>query len=56
VQSWRWAEQLRLRPDDRVWEPFPFFWTAGLAMIWRDVAVGACLVCQDGFEPASPRA
>jgi len=51
VQSWRWAEQLALDPDDRIWSPFPFFWTAGLAMVLGGtLASGACLVCQDGFE------
>jgi fatty-acyl-CoA synthase len=52
VQSWRWAEQLRLDPDDRVWSPYPFFWTAGLAMVvGGTLASGACLVCQEAFEP-----
>jgi fatty-acyl-CoA synthase len=54
VQSWRWADQLRLDPDDRIWSPFPFFWTAGLAMVLGGtLALGACLVCQDGFEPGA---
>jgi fatty-acyl-CoA synthase len=52
VQSWRWAEQLRLDPDDRIWSPYPFFWTAGLAMVLGGtLASGACLVCQEAFEP-----
>ena len=54
LQSWRWAEQLRHDPDDRIWSPFPFFWTAGLAMVLGGtLARGACLVCQDGFEPGA---
>ena len=52
VQSWRWAEQLRLEPDDRVWSPYPFFWTAGLSMVLGGtLASAACLVCQEAFEP-----
>lgn len=53
VQSWRWAEQLGLDPDDRVWSPFPFFWTAGLAFVLGGtLASGACMVCQEAFDAA----
>jgi fatty-acyl-CoA synthase len=51
VQSWRWAQQLGLDPSDRVWSPFPFFWTAGLAFVLGGtLAAGACLVCQEAFD------
>jgi fatty-acyl-CoA synthase len=51
VQSWRWAEQLGLDPSDRVWSPFPFFWTAGLAFVLGGtLASGACLACQEAFD------
>jgi fatty-acyl-CoA synthase len=51
VQNWRWAEQLSLDRDDRVWSPFPFFWTAGLSFVLGGtLASGACMVCQEGFD------
>jgi fatty-acyl-CoA synthase len=51
VQSWRWAEQLGLDPSDRVWSPFPFFWTAGLAFVLGGtLASGGCFVCQEAFD------
>ena len=51
VQSWRWAEQLGLDPSDRVWSPFPLFWTAGLAFVLGGtLASGACFVCQEAFD------
>ncbi len=51
LQAWRWAEQLRLTPHDRVWSTFPFFWTAGLAMVvGGTLASGACLVMQEVFD------
>ncbi len=30
IQFWRWVEQMRLTSADRVWNVYPFFWTAGL--------------------------
>lgn len=51
LQAWRWAEQLRLTPQDRVWSSFPFFWTAGLAMVLGGtLASGACLAMQEIFD------
>lgn len=51
VQAWRWADQLRLSPEDRVWSSFPFFWTAGLSMVLGGtLAAGACLVMQEVFD------
>jgi fatty-acyl-CoA synthase len=51
MQSWRWKEQLGLHPADRVWSPFPFFWTAGLAFVLGGtLASGACFVCQEAFD------
>ena len=53
LQSWRFAEQMRLSPDDVVWSAQPFFWTAGFAMsLGATLAAGACLVLQETFEPA----
>jgi acyl-CoA synthetase (AMP-forming)/AMP-acid ligase II len=52
IQSWRFAEWMRLSPDDRVWTAQPFFWTAGIAMsLGATLAAGACLVLQEIFEP-----
>lgn len=52
IQFWRFAEQMELDPDDRVWSSFPLFWTAGLAMVLGGtLASGACLVMQEAFEP-----
>jgi len=51
IQSYRFAEQLRLTPEDRVWTAQPFFWTAGLCMsLGATLAAGACLLLQDHFE------
>ena len=54
IQSWRFAELMGLRADDRVFTAQPFFWTAGLAMsLGATLAAGACLLLQEIFEPAS---
>jgi fatty-acyl-CoA synthase len=54
LQSWRFAEILRLEPDDRVFTTYPFFWTAGIAMsIGPTFAVGATLLLQEVFEPGA---
>ena len=38
-------------PPIRVWSPFPFFWTAGLAFVLGGtLACGACFVCQEAFD------
>jgi fatty-acyl-CoA synthase len=52
IQSWRFAQQLRLDPSVRVWSAFPFFWSAGLVMVMgATLAAGGCLVLQEHFEP-----
>ena len=52
LQSWRFAEQLRLDPDTRTWSAFPFFWTAGFCMVMgATLAAGGCIVLQEHFEP-----
>jgi fatty-acyl-CoA synthase len=52
IQSWRFAQQLRLDPSVRVWSAFPFFWSAGLVMVLgATLAAGGCLVLQEHFEP-----
>ncbi len=54
LQSWRFAEILRLAPDDRVYTTYPFFWTAGIAMsIGPTFAVGAALLLEEIFEPGA---
>jgi len=54
LQSWRFAEILRLTPDDRVYTTYPFFWTAGVAMsIGPTFAAGAALLLQEVFEPGA---
>jgi fatty-acyl-CoA synthase len=53
LQSWRFAEQLRLSPDDRIWSAYPYFWSAGMAMvIGGTLASGATLIIEDHFDPA----
>ena len=53
IQSWRFAQQLRLDPSVRVWSAFPFFWSAGLVMVMgATLAAGGCIVLQEHFEPA----
>jgi fatty-acyl-CoA synthase len=52
IQSWRFAQQLRLDPTVRVWSAFPFFWSAGLVMVMgATLAAGGCLVLHEHFEP-----
>src|SRR5262249_27423532 len=52
IQSWRFAEWMKLDPEDRVFSAQPFFWTAGFAMsLGATLAAGACLVLQEIFEP-----
>ncbi|HLX87785.1 MAG TPA: class I adenylate-forming enzyme family protein [Acidimicrobiales bacterium] len=52
LQSWRFAQQLRLDPSVRVWSAFPFFWTAGFCMVMgATLAAGGCLVLQELFDP-----
>jgi fatty-acyl-CoA synthase len=52
IQSWRFAQQLRLDPSVRVWSAFPFFWSAGLVMVMgATLAAGGCLVLQEHFDP-----
>jgi acyl-CoA synthetase (AMP-forming)/AMP-acid ligase II len=54
IQSWRFAELLELRSDDRVFSAQPFFWTAGIAMsLGATLAAGACLLLQETFEPTA---
>ncbi len=51
VQLWRWAEELELTADDRVWSVFPLFWTAGFAFVLGGaLASGAALVMQETFD------
>jgi acyl-CoA synthetase (AMP-forming)/AMP-acid ligase II len=52
LQSWRFVRHLALGPDDRVWSAFPFFWSAGFAMVMGGtLAAGGCLVLQERFDP-----
>jgi len=52
IQSWRFAEHLRLDPSDRVLTTQPFFWTAGLCMsLGASLAAGAELHLQERFVP-----
>jgi acyl-CoA synthetase (AMP-forming)/AMP-acid ligase II len=51
LQSWRFADIMRLDPDDRVFTTYPFFWTAGIAMsLGPTLSVGARLLLQETFE------
>lgn len=54
IQSWRFADELRLSPADRVWTTYPFFWSAGICMaLGATIAAGATLVLQETFEPGA---
>jgi fatty-acyl-CoA synthase len=54
IQSWRFADDLRFSPDDRVWTTYPFFWSAGICMaLGATMAAGATLVLQETFDPAA---
>jgi fatty-acyl-CoA synthase len=54
IQSWRFADDLRLTSADRVWTTFPFFWSAGICMsLGASLAAGATLVLQETFEPGA---
>jgi acyl-CoA synthetase (AMP-forming)/AMP-acid ligase II len=52
IQSWRFADDLRLSGEDRIWTTYPFFWSAGICMaLGATLAAGATLVLQETFEP-----
>jgi len=52
IQSWRFAQHLRVDEKTRTWSAFPLFWTAGFAMIMGGtIAGGGCLVLTERFEP-----
>ena len=52
LQSWRFARLHGLDRDERTWSAFPFFWTAGFAMVMgATLAAGGCLVLQERFDP-----
>jgi fatty-acyl-CoA synthase len=54
IQSWRFADELRLSPTDRVWTTYPFFWSAGICMaLGATIAAGATLMLQESFEPGA---
>lgn len=51
LQSWRFASRQRLLPGDRVYSAFPFFWTAGFAMVMGStLAAGGCLCIDETFS------
>jgi acyl-CoA synthetase (AMP-forming)/AMP-acid ligase II len=51
LQSWRFAQHLRIDPTTRTWSAFPLFWTAGFAMIMGGtLSGGGCLVLEEHFE------
>ncbi|HEV2686382.1 MAG TPA: fatty acid--CoA ligase family protein, partial [Actinomycetota bacterium] len=54
LQSRRFVTHLRLDQNVRAWSAFPFFWTAGFAMVMGGtLAAGGCLVLQEVFEPST---
>ena len=54
LQSRRFVKHLCLDQDARAWSAFPFFWTAGFAMVMgATLAAGGCLVLQEMFEPSA---
>jgi fatty-acyl-CoA synthase len=51
IQSWRFAEDMQLTPEDVVFTAQPFFWTAGIAMsLGASLAAGARLLTLEIFE------
>ncbi len=41
-----------IRPGDRLYTPMPFFWVGGLLFsLLSSMHAGACLLCEDAFEP-----
>jgi len=51
IQSWRFAEDMGLGPNDICWTAQPFFWTAGMCMsLGASLAAGARLVLQETFD------
>ncbi|HEX6475942.1 MAG TPA: fatty acid--CoA ligase family protein, partial [Acidimicrobiales bacterium] len=53
IQSWRFVRHLALDAADRVWSPYPFFWSAGFSMVMgATLAAGGCLVLQERFDAA----
>lgn len=49
LQSWRWAEQMRLGTSDRAWGDMPLFWSAGFAkMLGSSLVAGARLYLEGG--------
>lgn len=52
LQSRRFVRHLCLDEDVRSWSAFPFFWTAGFAMVMgATLAAGGTVVLQEAFEP-----
>lgn len=52
LQSRRFVRHLCLDSSVRSWSAFPFFWTAGFAMVMgATLAAGGCLVLQEAFSP-----
>ena len=50
--SYQLAMMRDLTCEDRIWTPMPFFWVGGLQFaLMATLHHGACLVCQDAFEP-----
>jgi len=46
------AELRRVRRDDRLWSPMPFFWVGGIVFsLLGGMHAGACLLVEDVFEP-----
>jgi acyl-CoA synthetase (AMP-forming)/AMP-acid ligase II len=53
IQSWRFVRHLALDAADRVWSPYPLFWSAGFSMVMgATFAAGGCLVLQERFDAA----
>jgi fatty-acyl-CoA synthase len=51
IQSWRFAEDMGLSPDDVVLTAQPFFWTAGICMsLGASLAAGASLILEQIFD------
>lgn len=52
IISWRFSEDLRYTPEDRIWTTYPFFWSAGIAYaIGACLGSGAVLIFEETFDP-----
>jgi fatty-acyl-CoA synthase len=53
LQAWRFAQNMRLDAE-RAWSAYPYFWTAGIAMVLgATLASGGTLLLEPHFDPGA---